>query len=119
MMTTLTIPEKVPSNNGAKGLLRMHWSRRGKLRDTWAWLFRAQTLNRHTGKVTIHFQHYYTGRSISDPDNLYSTMKIPLDSLKKAGIIVDDKIEIIGHPTFEQIPAAGGRVRTVITITDL
>lgn len=120
MTTILTIPSKVPSNNGKNGLLRMHWSKRGKLRDTWTWLFLAQTHNRHKGRVTVRFIHYYTGAPISDADNLSSTSKIPLDAMKKAGIILDDKMTIIGVPTFLQVRVKSkDQEKTVIEITDV
>jgi Holliday junction resolvase RusA-like endonuclease len=80
----------------------------------------SQSRNRHLGRVTIHFEHYYVGRPISDPDNLVSTMKIPLDALKNAKFITDDKLSVIGMPTFEQVRVTvKNQVRTVITITDL
>lgn len=120
MKTIVTIPEKVPSNNGKKGLLRMHWSKRGKLRDKFMWLFLSQTRNRHQGKVTIHIAHYYRGTAITDADNLSSTSKIPLDALVKAEIIKDDKLSMIGTPTFSQIRVKEAhQVKTVIEITDV
>ena len=119
MKTIVEIPAKVPSNNGANGLLRMHWSKRGKLKFVWAMLFRSQTKNRHKGEVKVLFTHYYIGRPIEDADNLMSTVKIPLDALKEAGIIVDDKIKIIGTPEIVQVRVAKKEeVKTIITITD-
>ena len=117
MTTTLIIPEKVPSNNGKNGLLRTHWAKRRKLVETWAWLFRAQTTNRHAGQVEIQIIHYHIGRAIQDYDNLVSTLKLPLDALVKAGIIADDKMSVIGVPTIEQVRVKDKKeVKTVITI---
>ena len=119
MQTTLIIPEKVPSNNGANGLLRMHWTKRRKLCLTYQWLFRAQTQNRHLGRVQIYVTHYYRGQAIADYDNLVSTLKIPLDAIKKTGIIVDDHQLITGIPTFEQVRVKDKeQVKTVIIIKD-
>jgi Holliday junction resolvase RusA-like endonuclease len=120
MVTTLTIPEKVPSNNGSNGLLRMHWTKKRNLMRTWVWLFKAQTTNRHSKGVSIHLSHYHRGREIADYDNLVSTCKLIFDALTKAGIIVDDNRLITGIPTFDQIRVKDKKdVKTIITITDL
>lgn len=120
MKTTLTISAKVPSNNGKNGLLRMHWRRRGDLCTAYQWEFRKQTQNRHTGRVKIHVTHYYIGSPIADYDNLVSTIKIPMDAIKKNGIIVDDHQLITGIPTFEQVRVKRqADVKTVIEIFDL
>lgn len=120
MTTVLTIPEKVPSNNGNNGLLRMHWTKRREVKRRWTLLFKAQTNNRHKGRVKIHVTHYYTGRQIADFDNLTSTLKIPLDAIKDAGIIVDDHMLITGEPKFEQIRVKKKEeVKTIILITDI
>lgn len=120
MKTIVTIPGKVPSNNGKNGLLRMHWSRRGRLKKMWKLLFLSQTHNAHTGRVKIHFTHYHRGMAIQDAENLSSTSKIPLDALVAAGIITDDKMKVIGTPTFSQVRVRENHdVRTVIEIIDL
>ena len=120
MKTTLTIPAKVPSNNSKNGLLRMGWRKRGRLCKSYQWIFREQTQNRHLGRVRIHVTHYYTGSPLADYDNLVSTIKIPLDAIKKSGIIVDDHQLITGIPTFEQVRVKKEHdVRTVIEIIDL
>lgn len=120
MITVLTIPEKVPSNNGKNGLLRMHWTDRKKLCERYQLIFMSQSRNRHLGRVTIHVTHYYIGSSIADYDNLVSTLKIPLDAIRKIGIIVDDHQLITGVPTFEQIRVKKEiDVKTVIIIKDI
>ncbi|AXE16240.1 hypothetical protein DR864_00410 [Runella rosea] len=120
MKTIVTIPEKVPSNNGKRGLLRMHWSRRGDLKKKWTRLFLTQPHNIHTGRVKIHFTHYHRGMAIQDAENLSSTSKIPLDALVAAGIITDDKMKVIGTPTFSQVRVKENhQVQTIIEIEDL
>lgn len=120
MITVLVIPEKVPSNNGKNGLLRMHWTQRKKLCERYQLLFMSQSRNRHLGRVSIHVTHYYIGSPIADYDNVVSTLKIPLDAIKKAGFIVDDHQLITGVPTFEQIRVKKKiDVRTVIIIKDI
>lgn len=51
MRTELIIPEHVASLNGRNGMLRAHWSKKRKTIDTYVWVFRSQTNNRHTGPV--------------------------------------------------------------------
>lgn len=118
MTTILTIPEKVPSNNGRNGLIRMHWTKRRKKVDDWVWLFRAQTQNRHTTPVTIEITHYYVGAPISDYDNLVSACKLIFDALKKAGVIVDDHQAITGVPVLNQVRVKKkSEVKSIIKIT--
>ncbi len=118
METTLTIPKKVPSNNGKNGLIRMHWTKRRTWVEYMMNVFRAQTKNRHTTPVSIHIIHYYLGRPISDYDNLVSTCKLIFDALKKNGIIVDDHQLITGIPTFEQIKVKSkSEIKSVIHIS--
>jgi hypothetical protein len=120
MKTTLVIPFKVPSNNGTKGLLRMHYRQKTHLRNVMTLLFKQQTKNKHLGKVKVHFCHYHRGSAIKDYGNLVSTEKIPMDAVKDAGIIVDDSMAVIGQPTFEQVRVTDAKhVKTVITIEDV
>ncbi len=116
METTLTIPKKVPSNNGKNGLIRMHWTKRRDWVNYLQVLFKTQTTNRHITPVSIHITHYYTNRPISDYDNLVSTCKLIFDALKKNGIIVDDHQLITGIPTFEQIKVKS-EIKSVIHIS--
>ncbi len=120
MTTTLIINEKVPSNNGTNGLLRMHWRERKKIKVRYFWLFKSQTQNRHIGRVKIHIVHHYQAKPIADYDNLVSTCKILFDALKDAAIIVDDHQLITGIPTFKQIRVKDKKdIKTVITVSDL
>lgn len=121
MKTILTIPIKVPSNNGKAGLLRMHHTKKTQLRNVLTLLFRQQARGAvHTGKVKVHICHYYRGAPLKDYGNLVSTEKIPMDAVKLAGIIIDDSTDIIGIPTFSQVRVKEkNQVRTVITIEDI
>ncbi len=120
MKTELIINEKVPSNNGPNGLLRMHWRERKKIKIRWFYEFKSQTQNRHTGRVKIHIVHYYRGKPIADYDNLVSTCKLIFDVLTDTAVIVDDNQLITNIPTFEQKRVKDPKeVRTVITVSDL
>lgn len=119
MTTEITFPGFLPGNNGAKGLLRMGWRKRNKLRDTYVWWVRSKTKNRHPGPVRIRLVRYSVGIQM-DWDNLVSTGKIPIDSLVLAGVIVDDKPVIIQIREYEQVKAASKKEqKTVILIEDI
>ena len=98
---TLIIPEKIDGLNGKNGLLRGHWAQRRRKKESYAWLFRAQTNGKFAGQVRLTITRSYRGQKM-DFDNLASTAKLPLDALVLAGIIEDDSEKIIGQPTFFQ-----------------
>lgn len=103
LKTVLTIPELVHGLNGDKGLIRMHFRERKRLKDKWAWLFISQAKGQsHKGRVKVTITRFCL-KPMDDFDNLAATMKIPLDAAKAAKIIVDDKIKVIGQPTFHQV----------------
>ncbi len=101
MKVTLIIPENVDGLNGKNGLLRAHWSARKKKKESWSWLFLAQTHVRFKGKVNITITRSYKTTKM-DYDNLVSTGKVPLDALVKAGIIEDDNSKIIERIDYRQ-----------------
>lgn len=119
MTTILQIPGRVPSNNGKDGLLRMHYRQKAELKGIWTMLFRSQARGKkHEGPVLITITRYCV-KALEDFDNLVSTMKIPMDAVKAAGIIVDDKMRVIGQPEFRQV-LVGNKLQEkyVIEITD-
>lgn len=120
MRTVLTIPELVHGLNGDKGLIRMPFRERQRLKDTWTWLFISQALgNKHKGRVKVTITRYCL-KPLEDFDNLAATMKIPMDAVKAAEIIKDDKIKIIGQPTFYQIKVKSeNQQKYVIEIEDI
>jgi hypothetical protein len=112
----------VPGNNGAGGLLRMHWAAKAKLMVAYRYLarvaIRAQHA-RHAGPVRLELIRYSTG-SAMDYDNLVSTGKLLIDALVLEKLIPDDKPAIIAQRAYTQERAASKEAqRTVIRITDL
>ena len=117
--TEIVFPGKVPGNNGAGGLLRMHWSAKSNLLGTYSWLVRSATKTRHAGPVRLELIRYSIGR-LMDYDNLVSTGKFPIDAIVKAGVLPDDNPAIIAERRYTQQRAASAAAqRTVIRITDL
>lgn len=86
---TLTIPYLAPGLNGSKGLMRMHHQAYRRLRDKWVWLIRSEAPRAGYSKCRIRITRYAQG-PFMDPDNLVSTAKLPLDALRRAGVITDD-----------------------------
>lgn len=116
MNTYLSINERVPSGNEWK---RMHYHTYKRRRDSYQWLLRAQTNNRHPGRVRLTVTRYYVGKAL-DYDNLVGSGKCPLDAVKLAGIIVDDRPEIIVEPIYRQEKVKrNAEQRMTILIEDL
>lgn len=120
MKTILTIPGRVHGLNGKEGLLNLHYRRRAELKEKWTWLFLSQARgNQHPGRVKITITRYCV-RELQDYDNLAATMKMPLDCVKKANIITDDKMKTIGQPTLLQVRVPdAAHEKYIIEIEDL
>lgn len=69
--------------------MRMHYRTYKKVRDTWTLLVRSEARGARFGRCAIRITRYNTGDGM-DPDNLVSTAKVPLDALRRAGVIRDD-----------------------------
>ncbi|MBE8971458.1 hypothetical protein IQ277_36320 [Nostocales cyanobacterium LEGE 12452] len=105
--------------NGKHGLLRTNWRKRNKIRDTYVWWVKSKTTNKHPGPVKMTLTRYSL-RPNMDYDNLVSTGKQPLDSLVIAGVIKDDKSDIIQQREYLQERVSKKEdQRTVIRIEDL
>lgn len=115
---TLTIPELAPSLNGANGLMRMHWGKRKKLLVKWQYLIMESAAGKkHKGPCSVRIVRYYAYRPL-DNDNLYAAAKIPLDALRKQGIIADDDTSTMRSLQCEQVKVSKKiEQRTEITIT--
>lgn len=90
---TIFVDQLPPGLNGDTGLMRMHWTKYQKLRDTWVTLIRAENPERHEGRVNIT----YTRKSVRmmDPDNVSASFKPIGDALEKLGVIEDDSFKTI------------------------
>jgi Holliday junction resolvase RusA-like endonuclease len=118
MTTEITFPGYVAGNNGPKGLLRMNWRKRNKLRDTYVWWVKSKTKNRHAGAVRFTLTRYSSGVEM-DYDNLVSTGKLTGDALVIAGVIADDNKSVIQERVYKQVKASKGDQKTVILIEDM
>lgn len=106
----------VPGNNGPGGLLRMHWSRRQKLRTEYEWVVSAAKLPRLAGPVRLVLTRYSTGPQM-DYDNLVSTGKLLIDALVNCGILPDDSPAVIVERLYRQLPAPGrAHQKTIISL---
>ncbi len=115
----ITFLGKVPGNNGAGGLLRMHWRARGKLADDYQYIAAMARLQPMAGPIRLELVRYSTGRP-SDFDNLVSTGKLILDAIVKAGILPDDNPAVIAERSYTQERAASkDQQRTVIRLIPL
>lgn len=111
---TVTVPELFPKPRRSG-----HWAHEHKLKARWArdfaYLFRAEGCPKATEgehrSVTITRHH--PGVEM-DTDNLYSTGKVPLDAMCKAGILADDSPKLC---TLKMLDVAGAKESsTVITV---
>lgn len=120
MRTELIIPEHVKSLNGKGGLLRSHWSKKGKITGKYKYLFRSQTNYQHPGRVRMTVTRMSLNPTM-DFDNLVGCYKPYIDALVKAGIIQDDGPKIIEQPPrFDQVRALHKtQQRTIIIIEDI
>jgi len=102
----------LPSNNV---LLRMHWTKRRKLIETWAWLLKywlIETKQNHSkfkAPVVLSLTVYRKDkRGFMDDSNLIASAdKLIVDNLVKLKILVDDSeemltwtkpVQLIGNP---------------------
>lgn len=116
MITKLVLDELPPGLNGNEGLIREHWAARKKRKDRYFIKLRSQTLNRHLGTVRIIYTRYTS--SFMDWDNAAASVKLILDSLKDAKIIIDDKPSIVIEFTPRQIKVKRDQQRVEIIIED-
>lgn len=90
---TLSIPGWVPPS--LNEWQRMHWAKRGRVKNTAALLVMQalteghKSLPRFRGKVSIEITLSYP-RNLRDEDNLVASVKPLLDAIRGLGVIVDD-----------------------------
>ena len=89
----LSIPDVPVSPNGPKGYLRMHWAKRAKYNEAWAWKVRAAMgypgiLNQAPDMARVTIVQYR--RKMLDTDNLWASVKPIVDGLEDWQLLVDD-----------------------------
>ncbi len=113
---TITIDELAP---GMNVLMRMHFRTYGKLRDKWqTWLRSLAGTARFHKPCEVRIVRYYAGVPM-DLDNLWSTGKVPLDALVRAGILPSDNPSAVTSLKVEQFKVpTKNRERTEIHIVE-
>lgn len=113
MTITIIIQELIPGRNTREN----YWAYK-KRRDRYEIEIMSQCRLRFKSKVTMSLTRYSSGTM--DFDNLVSCGKPVIDAIKRAGIIVDDKMTIIGQPAYSQEKIARNeKPKYIVTITDL
>ena len=119
MTTELIFNRVLPSNNGPGGLLRMHWTKKLKWKEWFYYTIRAQTTNRHPGPVRIEIVRHGI-KPLDSIDNLSSSVKLCIDQLKAAAVIVDDDDTILAERDVSQTKAINMKSQfTSVRIIDL
>ncbi len=116
MRTEVTIKGVIPGLNGKQGLIREHFRNAKKRRDLYKVLIRAQTNNRHKGKVIIRYIGYKT--ILMDWDNFAASFKHIGDALVSNKVIKDDKPAVVIQFLPEQIKCKRVEQKVVIIIED-
>ena len=120
MTTEITFPGNIPGNNGPKGLLRMHFSKKHRLARDYEWVVKASTKNRHPGRVSLTLTRYSVAHKQCDYDNLVSTGKLIVDAIVNQKVIVDDNQDVIVERKYQQVKIKGVKnQKTVIVIQDI
>lgn len=113
----IEIPRLAPGLNGPKGLMRMHFGEYKKEKEKWMWWLKKSALSAKAPiPCSIEIQRYYAKQPM-DVDNVYSTAKIPLDSMRENGILADDNPNHVSALAVHQIKVAKlAEEKTVIII---
>lgn len=101
MILTFKPPDLPPTLNGDKGLLRIHWSKRGKIKEKFQWLIKDQKFPKIKGQVTVKIINY--ALQLMDWDNLAGRFKIIGDALVANKMLEDDSPEFIIDFTMAQV----------------
>jgi len=93
-------PDLPPTLNGKKGLLRMHWSDRKKLKEKYMWLIREQKIPKFKPRVVVEVTNYAI--RLMDWDNLAGRFKIIGDALVGLKLLKDDNPDVVVNFTMVQ-----------------
>jgi hypothetical protein len=85
-----------------------HWSARAKEKTHWLNYIGLIVGNRKPPEPLkkAHVTYIRHSSKEMDFDNLFGSLKVPLDCLKALKIILDDRPSVIGMPEVRQVPAA-------------
>ena len=111
-MIELTLNEATPSLNK---MIRLHWTVDRKLKAKWVKMVWVALRSQRMGPVQPFSRARVTITRISprmlDRDNLFSSVKHPLDGLKICSVIVDDSPEHIELIVRQEKGKAGTRIQ--------
>ena len=99
---TIDIDEIAPGLNSRNGLMRMHYHAYTALRNKWQVLVRSQVGVPALVADRVHVTITRRTRRKMDVDNLYASAKIPLDAIRKVGLIRDDDPDTVVSLTMRQ-----------------
>ena len=99
---TIDIDEIAPGLNSRNGLMRMHHRAYTALRNKWQVLVRSQVGVPALVADRVHVTITRRTRRKMDVDNLYASAKIPLDAIRKVGLIRDDDPDTVVSLTMRQ-----------------
>ncbi len=86
-------PDLPPTLNGKKGLLRIHWSKRARIKRDFMWLIIQQKQPKLSGQVNLVMFNYAI--RLMDWDNFAGRLKIVGDAMVGLGLLKDDSPEFI------------------------
>lgn len=113
----MEIPALTPSPNTYNG---RHWSAYRRHRKDWGWWVRAAVLQARCGALLwprSRIQVTRTSQRRLDPDNAVSSLKVLIDGLRDAEVIVNDTADHVEIAPVRQV--IGRPSRTLIEVTKL
>lgn len=119
ILCKIELPVELPTPNQ---LLRMHWRQRHKLKGEYTLLLKAAGANekryrsgQEKRKISIIS---YRKKQMRDPDNLYFTAKILLDSIRDVGLIWDDSMKFINLSVSQETDKENPRTEVIVYVLD-
>jgi len=106
----LSIPDVPVSPNGPKGYLRMHWAKRAKYNEAWAWRIRGAmgwpaVFDQAPDKARVTIVQFR--KRLLDEDNLWASVKPIVDGLEDWQLLVDDSpahCELVVRQEIAKVP---------------
>lgn len=120
-ITVQGLPNPINKTN-----VRSHWTIRKKHADLWKRRVWAMVLVTKPGppkeplkKAKLTLIRYTAGADILDYDGLVSSFKFPIDALKHSGVIIDDKMSVIGCPEYRVEKCSRGKGKITIIVEEV
>lgn len=93
-------------------LLRMHWSDRTDAKETWTALIQSKTSERIRTPVRLEYNR--VSSQTMDIENLYASLKVPIDALVRANVLPDDDPSCICSISATQTHASSPRTEIAL-----